>query len=157
EAILDARGLAQVMVLLDDPARPVPPLVVHEFALTDGAGHEYGPHADGLRTAIAESDRRLGQVLDMLAARGLLDTTLFRFTSDHGRAAQDAALAANPVRHPERIGMQTITGEPMLWLRDLAVEVERASDGRTARVVVCDADADESGERPPVAGAEVIV
>jgi uncharacterized protein YfaS (alpha-2-macroglobulin family) len=53
--------------------------------------------------------------------------------------------------------MKTITGEPMIWLRDLAVAVEAAPDGRTARVVVSDNDADASGEQPPVAGAEVRV
>jgi hypothetical protein len=106
--------------------------------------------------AVAESDRRLGQVLDMLEAKGLMDTTLFVFTSDHGMAAQDVALHANPARHPERIGMKTITGEPMIWLRDLAVVVEPAPDGRTARVFVLDNDADESGEHPPIAGAEVL-
>jgi hypothetical protein len=157
EAIVDARGLAQVMLLFDDPAHPPPVLVAHEFTLTDGAGHEYGPHADGLRTAIAESDRRLGQVIAQLAAKGLLDGTLFVFTSDHGMAAQDLRLAANPARHPERIGMKAITGEPMIWLRDLDVQVEPAPDGRTARVLVCDNDADASGEKPPVEGAEIIL
>ncbi|MFN8643274.1 MAG: hypothetical protein U0802_17040 [Candidatus Binatia bacterium] len=72
-------------------------------------------------------------------------------------AAQDVALAANPARHPERIGMKTVTGEPMIWLRDLDVAVEPAPDGRTARVVICDNDADASGEKPPVAGVEVAV
>ncbi len=157
EALLDARGMAQLMVLFDDPSHPTPVLVAHEFALTDGAGHDYGPHGDGLRTAIAETDRRLGQVLDMLAAKGLLDSTLFVFTADHGMAVQDVGLKANPARHPERIGMKSVTGEPMIWLRDLAVTVEPAPDGRTARVTVLDNDADTSGEQPPVAGAEVLV
>jgi hypothetical protein len=145
------------MVLFDDPSHPPPVLVAHEFTLTDGAGHDYGPHGDGLRTAIAETDRRLGQVLDMLEAKHLLASTLFVFTSDHGMAAQDVGLKANPARHPERIGMKTVTGEPMIWLRDLAVVVEPAPDGRTARVTVLDNDADESGEQPPVEGAEVLV
>jgi hypothetical protein len=96
-------------------------------------------------------------VLDRLERDGLLDTTLFVFTSDHGMAAQDAALGADPVRHLERIGMRVMTGEPMLWLRDLAVAVERAPDGRTARVVVAEHDVDATGERPAVEGAEVIV
>ncbi len=157
EAVLDARGMAQITVLFDDPSHPLPVLVAHEFTLTDGAGHDYGPHADGLRTAIAETDRRLGQVLDMLTAKGLLDSTLFVFTSDHGMAAQDITLKANPARHPERSGMKTVTGEPMIWLRDLAVTVEPAPDGRTARVTVLDNDADQSGECPPVADAEVLV
>jgi hypothetical protein len=157
EAVLDARGLGQLMVLFDDPSHPIPVFVAHEFALTDGAGHDYGPHSDGLRTAIAETDRRLGQVLDMLERKQLLESTLFIFTSDHGMAAQDVSLHANPARHPERIGMKVVTGEPMVWLRDLAVTVERAADGRTARVLVLDNDADASGEQPPIAGAEVIV
>ncbi|MBI3784526.1 MAG: alkaline phosphatase family protein [Deltaproteobacteria bacterium] len=157
EALLDARGMAQVTVLFDDPSHPIPVFVAHELALTDGAGHDYGPHSDGLRTAIAETDRRLGQVLDMLEAKGLFETTLFVFTSDHGMASQDISLRANPARHLERIGMKTITGEPMIWLRDLAVTVERAPDGRTARVIVLDNDPDASGERPPVEGVEVIV
>jgi hypothetical protein len=157
EALLDARGLAQVLVLFDDPSHPPPVLVAHEFTLTDGAGHEYGPHGEGLRAAVAESDRRLGCVLDMLDAKGLLDSTLFIFTSDHGMAAQDVELAANPARHPERIGMKALTGEPMIWLHDLDVQVEPAADGRTARVIVCRNDADPDGERAPIAGAEIVV
>lgn len=157
EAVLDARGMAQLMLLFDDPTHAPPVLVAHEFSLTDGAGHEYGPHGDGLREAVAETDRRLGQVLDMLEAKGLFDSTLFVFTSDHGMAVQDVRLKANPARHLERIGMKAITGEPMIWLRDLAVTVEPAPDGRTARVTVLDNDADESGEQPPVADAEVLV
>jgi hypothetical protein len=157
EALLDARGLAQVMVLFDDDSHPSPVLVAHEFTVTDGAGHDYGPHSDGLRTAIEETDARLGQVLDMLEAKGLLDTTVFVFTSDHGMAAQDVSLAANPARHPERIGLKSMVGEPMIWLRDLDVQVEAAPDGRTARVIVCDNDADPSDEKPPIEGAEVVV
>jgi hypothetical protein len=45
----------------------------------------------------------------------------------------------------------------MIWLRDLAVSVERAPDGRTARVRVCDNDALPSGERPGCEDAEVVV
>lgn len=157
EALLDARGMAQVMVLFDDPSHPPPVLTVHELSLTDGAGHDYGPHSDGLRAAIAETDRRFGQVLDMLESKGLLDSTLFVVTGDHGMASQDVTLKANPARHPERIGMKTVTGEPMIWLRDLDVTAECAPDGRTARVIVLDNDPDLSGEKPPVADAQVLV
>jgi phosphonoacetate hydrolase len=157
EAVLDARGMAQISVLLDEASHPTPVLVAHEFALTDGAGHDYGPHSPGLYTAIVETDRRLGHVLDLLEARDMMASTLFVFTSDHGMAPQNISLRANPARHPERIGMKTVTGEPMIWLRDLDVCVEAAADGRTARVTVLDNDADRSGEKPPVAGAEILV
>ena len=53
--------------------------------------------------------------------------------------------------------MKTVTGEPMIWLRDLDVTVECAPDGRTARVIVLDNDPDLSGEKPPVADAHVLV
>jgi len=157
EALLDARGLAQIQVLFDDPSHPPPDFVAHELALTDGAGHDYGPHGDGLREAVAETDHRLGQILDLLEAKGLLESTLFVVTSDHGMAAQKVELRANPARHPERMGIAAITNEPMIWLRDLDVEVQVAPDGRSARVTVCDNDADASGEKPPIAGAEVRV
>lgn len=157
EAELDAQGMAQMAALLEDPELPPPLFVAHEFTLTDGAGHEYGPHGDGLRTAIAETDRRLGWVLDEYERRGWLETTLFIFTSDHGMAAQQTSLRANPARHPERAGMKVITGEPMIWLRDMEVTVEAAADGRTARVIVRDHDPGPSGEKPVVEGAEVLV
>jgi hypothetical protein len=54
-------------------------------------------------------------------------------------------------------GLAAVVAEPMIWLRDLAVTAERAPDGRTARVIVCDNDADASGEQPPFAGAEVLI
>jgi hypothetical protein len=42
-------------------------------------------------------------------------------------------------------------------LRDLAIEVNVAADGRTCQVTVLDNDADAMGERPAVAGAELLV
>ncbi len=157
QAVADARGIAQVALLFDDPTHPAPEFVFHEFALTDAAGHDYGPHSAGLRAAMDETDVRIGQVLDILERKGLLDSTLFVVTSDHGMAYQDVALAANPARHVERIGMKAVTCEPMIWLRDLRVELVRAADGRTGRVVVTDNDADEGGEHAAVAGASVHV
>jgi len=53
--------------------------------------------------------------------------------------------------------MSAVVAEPMIWLRDLAVAVERASDGRTARVLVFENDPLPSGERPPLEGVEVWV
>ena len=48
EAVADARGMAQLEQLLERD--PPPEFVYHEFALTDAAGHAYGPvrfHSDG--------------------------------------------------------------------------------------------------------------
>jgi hypothetical protein len=156
-AVVDARGLAQVAVLFDDAGHPAPEFVFHELALTDAAGHDYGPHSAGFRTALDETDVRIGHVLAILERADRLDGTLFVVTSDHGMAYQDTSLAANPARHLERIGMRAVTAEPMIWLRDLRVEIHRAADGRTARVEVSDADADRAGEHPAVRGVRVDV
>jgi hypothetical protein len=66
-------------------------------------------------------------------------------------------LRANPTWHVLDAGLEAVVAEPMIWLRDLAVTPERAPDGRSARVRVADNDADPSGERPALAGAEVVV
>lgn len=157
ESTLDARGVAQVVELFTRPGLDPPVCVFHELTLTDGAGHDYGPHAAGLAAALDESDRRVGRVLDLLEQRGLLDGTLFVVTADHGMAPQDVSLRANPAHHVTHVGLEAVVAEPMIWLKDLAVAVECAADGRTARVVVCENDALPDGERPGVEGAEVIV
>jgi hypothetical protein len=155
EAVGDARGLAQVAVLFDDPDHAVPELVAHELFVTDGAGHAYGPHSEGVREALDESDLRVGQVLEILRKKELLRDTLFVVTADHGMASQDISLAANPARHPHRVGMKTMTAEPMIWLRDFRVEVRRASDGRTANVRITDLDTVPTEEGPGVEGVQV--
>lgn len=157
ESTLDSRGVAQILDLFSRVDLEPPHCVVHELVLTDGVGHDYGPHDAGLEAALDESDRRIGRVLDVIEARGLFEETLFVVTSDHGMAPQDVALRANPSRHVERIGMAATVAEPMIWLHDLHVTIERAADGRTARVLVCDNDPLPTGDRPAVEGAEVIV
>ena len=129
--------------------------VAHEFVITDGAGHDYGPHHEGLREALYRTDNRIGAVLELLRARGLLESTLFVVTSDHGMAAQRVELKANPVREAERAGIQGVFAEPMIYLRDLRVELERARDLRSIRVTVLDNDFLPGGEHPPLAGARV--
>jgi hypothetical protein len=157
ESVADGRGMAQVIELFTRDDLPAPSLVYHELFVTDGAGHDYGPHHEGLREALDESDRRIGRVLDLLEKLGLFDETLFVVTSDHGMAPQDVALRANPARQVERIGMAAKVAEPMIWLQDMAVTVERAGDGRTGRVIVAECDALSTGERPALEDAEVIV
>lgn len=157
EALLDVRGLAQVLELFDRDDADPPSFVYHELALTDGAGHEFGPHSQGLRDALDETDRRIGHVLALFDRKGWFDDTLFVVSADHGMAPQDVALAANTAGHVLRAGHAAVVAEPMIWLLDVAVEVERAADGRTGRVAVAELDADRHDERPPVAGARVTV
>src|SRR5271168_3639344 len=155
EEVVDIRGMAQVINLFEHCAEDAPVFVAHEFVLTDGAGHDYGPHHEGLREALYRTDKRIGAVLEMLRARGLLESTLFIVTSDHGMAAQRVELKANPPREPERAGIQGVFAEPMIYLRDLRVEIERARDLRSIRVTVLDNDFLPDGEHPPLADARV--
>ncbi len=157
ESLLDTRGVAQVVELLGRDDLPPPRFVYHELAVTDGAGHDYGPHDSGLADALTETDIRIGRVLAALDARGLFDETLFVVTADHGMAPQMVELKANTAAHVTRAGLAAVVAEPLVWLLDVAVEVERKPDGRTGRVAVSELDALPNGERPPVEGAEVLV
>ncbi len=159
EEIVDIRGMAQVINLFDhcgnENKQNAPVFVAHEFVLTDGAGHDYGPHHEGLREALYRTDKRIGAVMELLRSRGLLESTLFIVTSDHGMAAQRVELKANPVREAQRAGIQGVFAEPMIYLRDLRVEIERARDLRSIRVTVLDNDGLPDGEHPPVSDALV--
>ncbi len=155
EEIVDIRGMAQAINLFEHCGGDAPVFVAHEFVITDGAGHDYGPHHEGLREALHRTDKRIGAVLELFRARGLLESTLFIVTSDHGMAAQRVELKANPAREPERAGIQGVFAEPMIYLRDLRVEIERARDLRTVAVTVMDNDYLPDGEHPPIAGARV--
>lgn len=154
---IDNRGLAQARLLFLDDSHPAPVFVFHEFAQPDSSAHDYGPHHEGARAALDETDRRIGHIVRTLEERGLFETTLFVITTDHGMATQDVELRANPARIPQRDGMAAVTAEPCIYLRDLRVEVEVTHDGRTARFAVTDNDPVEGGEHPPIAGANIVV
>jgi phosphonoacetate hydrolase len=157
EEVVDVRGMAQARILFEHCADNPPVFVAHEFVLTDGAGHDYGPHHEGLREALYRTDRRIGELIEMLRARGLCDSTLFVVTSDHGMAAQQVELKANPAAEPAAIGMKGVFAEPMIYLRDLALEIERARDLRSIRVTVRDNDHLPNGEHPLLKGASVVL
>ena len=58
---IDTQGLAQALMLFGDEDHPPPKFTYQEFALTDAVGHDYGPHADAIRTALdgdRQADRR---------------------------------------------------------------------------------------------------
>jgi len=140
---------------LHDETHAPPKFMFHEMPLTDGVGHDYGPHSDGERTALDETDGRIGRILGVLESQGLIEDTLFIMTTDHGMAPTDASLKATQVRAVTDAGMKAVTPDPLVYLIDMAVEVTTHEDGRTAMVEVLENDAGPSGERPPVAGAEV--
>lgn len=154
---IDNRALGQARQLLRDTTHLPPKFTYLELTQPDSAAHDYGPHHEGAREALDETDVRIGHLLRDMDELGLFDSTLFVVTTDHGMATQDTSLRANPARIPERDGMAAVTTEPFVYLRDVDVAIEVQPDGRTARVEVFDNDADTTGEKPPIAGAELII
>ena len=154
---IDNRALGQVRQLLRDKTHAVPKFIYHEFSQPDAAAHDYGPHHEGAREALNETDVRIGHILRDMDELGLFESTLFVVTTDHGMATQDVSLKANPARIPQRDGMAAVTTEPLIYLRDLAVSIEVQPDGRTARVEVLDNDADATGDQPAIVSAEIRV
>ena len=154
---IDNRALGQARQLLRDKTHAVPKFTYLELTQPDSAAHDYGPHHEGAGEALDETDVRIGHLLRDMDELGLFESTLFVVTTDHGMATQDVSLRANPARIPQRDGMAAVTTEPLVYLRDVDVSIEVQPDGRTARVEVYDNDADTTGEKPPVAGAELIV
>ncbi len=159
EEVVDIRGMAQLINLLEHcgerTPENMPKFIAHEFVLTDGAGHDYGPHHEGLREALYRTDARIGKVLELLDAKGMLASTLFVVTSDHGMAAQHIELNANPTVEPVKAGIKGVYAEPMIYLRDVHLECVRANDRRTLRVTVLENDFASDGERPAIEGAKV--
>ncbi|MEX2236923.1 MAG: alkaline phosphatase family protein [Dehalococcoidia bacterium] len=152
---IDNRATGQVVHLFNDPSHPAPKLVYHEFGQPDAGAHDYGPHSEGFRDAMDETDERVGIILDMLKQKGLFEGTLFVITSDHGMAAQDIEQAADPPMLLKEAGLACEITSPLIYLLDMDVQVMRSGDGRNIRVAVFENDADESGEKPPLAGARV--
>jgi len=153
----DTHGLAQALLLFGDESHPPPILTYHEFTVTDAVGHDYGPHHEAIRTALAETDKRIGEILALMERRGLLESTLFVVTADHGMAPIDTGLAANQVQAVLDAGLKAVVPSPLVYLLDMEVVLEPAADGRTLTVTVLENDADIHGEKPPVEGAEVRV
>ena len=153
----DTHGLAQALLLFGDESHPAPMLTYHEFTVTDAVGHDYGPHHEAIRTALAETDKRIGEILALMERRGLLESTLFVVTADHGMAPIDTGLAANQVQAVLDAGLKAVVPSPLVYLLDMEVVLEPAADGRTLTVTVLENDADAHAEKPPVEGAEVRV
>jgi hypothetical protein len=104
-----------------------------------------------------ETDKRIGDILSLMENRGLLESTLFVVTADHGMAPIDTDLAANQVQAVLDAGLKAVVPAPFVYLLDMEVVLEPATDGRTVTVTVLENDVDSHGEKPPVADADVRV
>jgi hypothetical protein len=72
-------------------------------------------------------------------------------------AVQDVSQAADAPAILPKLGIAAVITSPLIYLLDMDIEVMRTPDGRNVRVTVRENDVDESGERPPLQAAEIIV
>ncbi len=63
---------------------PKPAFMWCNFTLTDSAFHAGGPHSEMARASVADTDARLGAILDAVEAAGALEKTAFVLVADHG-------------------------------------------------------------------------
>jgi len=91
----DVLNFAQVY---QHPALPTPVFLILNFTSTDAFGGSCGPHGDCLRDLVMpNTDTRIGLLLKILEAEGVLDQTLIILTSDHGMELQDTSRAGSTV------------------------------------------------------------
>ena len=85
---VDAVGLSQMLELW--PSRSeAPKLTWWNTLLTDTGHHAGGPHSPVAHASMRDADRRLGVFLDHLERMGVLESTTFLLTADHGSERAD--------------------------------------------------------------------
>jgi len=78
-----------------DESYPRPTFMWVNFTLTDSAMHDGGPHSDMAAAAIADTDGRIGDILDAIDAAGALGSTAFVLTADHGMEETNPAVTGD--------------------------------------------------------------
>lgn len=85
---VDHHGTQQAVSLIEGTylgtEYPLPRFLWINFALTDSAFHEGGPHSEIARAAVRDTDGRIGEVLAALDRRGVLERCAFFLCADHG-------------------------------------------------------------------------
>lgn len=76
----------RVLAWLDLPASERPVFIATYLEEVDAVGHEFGPDAPQVDSAVARVDRAIGRLLDGLSSRGLRDRVNVILVSDHGLA-----------------------------------------------------------------------
>ncbi len=65
------------------------------FTLTDAAFHEGGPYSEIAAASVADTDARLGRVLEVVESVGAFDDTAFLVVADHGMQLADVAVTGD--------------------------------------------------------------
>lgn len=149
-ALGDNLAVLQVEEVVGDETLAVPTILQLSLVLTDIVGENSGPHSDALRGALEETDDRLAAILDVYAARGVLEDTLVFLVSDHGMELQDPTRAASISAEVAASGVSVMLPQAGLgYLRTLELAATPVGDG-TLEVLVTNHD-----NGAPMPGAEV--
>ena len=163
-------------LVIDDStgaAHPDPKYLIENFTLTDGAGHEFGPHGNCARRAYRDTSSRLGRLLAELANHDRFPLsgeparrgeTFILLTGDHGMENQDP----RPGRHDQfdatltEADIEYVREETFVYLVTLDVAIAGVPEtglpsGQPAQLTftVTDGDRRADGSATPVAGATV--
>ncbi len=87
----------RILDWLDLPEKERPTFLTLYFDDADTQGHSYGPDSEQVKKAIGDVDKAIGELLDGLKSRGLLEQINIILVSDHGMseipASQNIPLA----------------------------------------------------------------
>lgn len=83
-SVFDAHSVADAKYTWSGELGVLPRFSWFTLNLTDRAGHVGGPHSDMGRAAIRDSDARMGEIIDEIERRGVLDRTAIIMCADHG-------------------------------------------------------------------------
>ena len=109
--------VAQVLAWLDLPEPERPRLLALYCSDADHAGHRYGPDSPEVIKSIQELDAILGELLQGLEARGILDQVHLVIVADHGMSATSAARVIHLHEYLDLRTVQIIDGSPAVTLR----------------------------------------
>ncbi|MEZ6011246.1 MAG: ectonucleotide pyrophosphatase/phosphodiesterase [Hyphomonas sp.] len=124
----------EVLSWFDGPAETWPRYTALYFDRVDTAGHFMGPDAPETQAALLEVDGYVGQLVDGLKARGVLDDTTIMIVSDHGMIAidEERTLEIGKLLDPYKLTIPQLTGswagsgQPFLQVYGEAEDVEAA-------------------------------
>ena len=96
---VDHHGVEQAVGIIDGSYLgtdyPLPRFLWVNFALTDSAFHEGGPHSEIARASVRDTDGRIGEILGALERRGVLERCAFFLCADHGMEESNPAVGGD--------------------------------------------------------------
>lgn len=87
------------------PLPTLPTFAFFNFSLTDESAHHGGPHSPIAAAGIADTDRRIGRIIQAIDQAGKTDSTAVIVLADHGMETTSADQTAGFASHLEAAGI----------------------------------------------------